>query len=268
MNNFSDYLEENAIEMDKNINREINRVINDVEVPLLEEEFATWMTTEQNHPESTKINYVRWIRLADQVFIDPDNDIWAKLKEAWDKVDSRKAKTLSDEYDKQMQSLKAAAQERNNQDMAKEIGNWVSSFRKYSKFFNEQIEKAEAQRKASIERARLTSRHLFFDFKFILWCIQDGLDERTAESYVSYLKRANREIFCKSGQDKFHVSLPRLVKDKDKVQIEKLFTELNTLLTERINNGDESEMPIDSLRNCRSALNKYAEFIKSIIDAK
>lgn len=36
-------------------------------------------------------------------------------------------------------------------------------------------------------------------------------------------------------------------------------------IAERVDKLDETEMLVDSLENCRTAIKKYAEFIKSII---
>lgn len=44
-----------------------------------------------------------------------------------------------------------------------------------------------------------------------------------------------------------------------------MFSAMDAKLKERIDNLDETEMPVDSLENCRAALRKNTEFIKSII---
>lgn len=43
-----------------------------------------------------------------------------------------------------------------------------------------------------------------------------------------------------------------------------MFTAMDSKLTERIDNLDETEMPLDALKNCRSILRNYAALIKEI----
>lgn len=41
-----------------------------------------------------------------------------------------------------------------------------------------------------------------------------------------------------------------------------------SIATEAVNISDKAEMTADSLENCRAALKKYAEFIKSLVKDK
>ncbi len=70
----------------------------------------------------------------------------------------------------------------------KEIGNWISTFRKFIKFHDEQIEKVEGDKKVlaeKIEASRLKAANLFLETRFSLWGIDNGLSETTMDSYIS-----------------------------------------------------------------------------------
>ena len=45
-----------------------------------------------------------------------------------------------------------------------------------------------------------------------------------------------------------------------------MFGAMDDKLTERIENLDETEMSVSHLKNARTALSKYAKFIRSVID--
>lgn len=262
---YADYLCVLAREID----REFQRESDGVEAPLFCDEFEEWLKTEVS--ESSQVNYMRWLRKADTHICDLDRDFWTLLKKAWDASDFEKAKTLCDEYEKQLLDEKAKAEEMGEKEFGesgKEIGNWGSAFRKYQKFHEEQIKKADADKKAlaaMIEASRQTANHLFLSFRFTLWGIANGMSESTMESYVSYIKRINRELFSKTGYDILHEYLPGYVKNKNIAKIDEMFGAMDDKLTERIGNLDETEMSVNNLKNCRSALCKYAEFIKSVI---
>lgn len=137
------------------------------------------------------------------------------------------------------------------------------------KFHEEQIKKAPADKKAfaaMIEASRQTANHLFLAFRFTLSGIANGMVESTMKSYVSYIKRINRELFCKTGYDLLYDYLPGYVKNKNIAKIDEMFGAMDDKLTERIENLDETEMPVSHLKNARTALSKYANFIRSVID--
>jgi|GEM_PF-1614804 len=263
---YADYV----IDMMREIDREFQRESDGVEAPLFCDEFEEWLKTEVS--ESSQVNYMRWLRKADTHICDLDRDFWTLLKKAWDASDFEKAQTLCNEYEKQLLDEKALAEkigEKEFGESGKEIGNWVSAFRKYQKFHEEQIKKAPADKKAfaaMIEASRQTANHLFLAFRFTLWGIANGMVESTMKSYVSYIKRINRELFCKTGYDLLYDYLPGYIKNKNIAKIDEMFGAMDDKLTERIENLDETEMPVSHLKNARTALSKYANFIRSVID--
>lgn len=262
---YADYLCVLAREID----REFQRESDGVEAPLFCTEFEEWLKTKIS--ESSQVNYMRWLRKADTHICTLDRDFWTLLKKAWDASDFEKARTLCNEYEKQLLDEKAKAEEMGEKEFGesgKEIGNWVSAFHKFMEFHEEQIKKAPADKKAldaMIEASRQTANHLFLSFRFTLWGIANGLSEKTMETYVSDIKSVNKKICCTKGHDRLHENLPDYVKACNEDKINEMFAEMNEEITERINAYDEEEMSRKVLINARSALRKYAEFIKSVI---
>ncbi len=264
---YADYL----VDLAREIDREFQRDADGVEVPLFGNDYKKWLKTEGSISEESQVNYNRWLEKADSWICDSDYDFWTLLKKAWESADFETARNLCKEYESKLLEEKGHAEKEGKDEFgvsAKMIGNWVSAFRKYCKFFEEQMKKAETDKKvlaAMIEASRLTANHLFLDIRFILWGMANGLAESTMESYVSNIIRVNRELFCKTGHNILREFLPGYVKTKNVAKIDEMFSAMDAKLIERIDNSDETEMPVEILVNCRSALRKYAEFIKSII---
>ncbi|MDE7115585.1 MAG: hypothetical protein K2O56_04070, partial [Muribaculaceae bacterium] len=184
------------------------------------------------------------------------------------------AKALSSEYERLLLEDTEQAKKEGKEEWgesAEEIGNWISAFRKYRKFHDRQIEEVDIVKKsrsAMIEASRETARHLLLESHFSIWGISTGLTEDTMDSYVSYIKRVNRDLFCKTGYDFLHDFLPTYVKTKNKAKINEMFAAMNKILDERIDSYNETEMSREAFKNCRTALNRYARFIEAIINRK
>ncbi len=116
-----------------------------------------------------------------------------------------------------------------------------------------------------IEASRLKAANLFLEVRFAIWGIDNGLSETTMDSYISEIKSVNRKLFCKTGYDLLHDFLPQYVKTKNEDKINEMFSAMDKLLSRRIDSYNETEMPRESLLNCRAALRKYTEFIKHLI---
>lgn len=262
---YADYLIVSAKEFD----RELERELQGVEVPLFSEEFKEWLKTFKKLAEGSVANYLRWLRKADTWILNLENDYWTLLTRAWEASDFGTIIKLSKEYEELLLKEKTEAEKDNEYgESGKEIGNWVSAFRSYCEFIEEQMKSAEVEKRAQaalIESSRETAARLLFDNQFIRWGRAQGKSENTMESYVSYIKRVNRELFCKTGYDLLHDFLPGYVKSKNAEKINEMFSAMDSKLAERIDTANYTEMSEDGYRNARSALRKYAEFIKSII---
>lgn len=262
---YADYLIVSAMEFD----RELRRELQGVEVPLFNEEFKEWLKTFRKLSERSIVNYMRWLHKADAWILDLEHDFWTLLTRAWNASDFGTIRKLCKEYeDTLLKEKKEAEKDKEYGESGKEIGNWISVFRSYCEFMEEQMKSAEAEKRAHaalIESSRETAAHLLFANQFIRWGIAQGKSEDTMESYVSYIKRVNRELFCKTGYDLLHDFLPDYVKTKNAEKINEMFTAMDSKITERINTANYTEMSEESLLNCRTALRRYAEFIKYII---
>lgn len=262
---YADYLCVLARELDRDFQREADGV----EFPLFSNEFEEWLKAEVS--ERSQNNYLCWLQKADAWICESDRDFWTLLKKAWDASDFETARTLCTEYENLLVEEKAKAEKEGKEKFGasgKEIGNWVSAFRKYIKFHEEQINRAAADKKAlaaMIEASRQTANHLFLSFRFIIWGTAKGLSDKTMNTYISDIKRVNKRLFCTKGHDRFHEDLPAYVKARNEEKINEMFAEMVGEISERINAYDEEEMCRKVLMNAHSAICKYAEFIKSII---
>lgn len=262
---YADYL----VAMAREIDRDFQRDADGVEVPLFSTDYEEWLKTKLT--EGSREDYFRWLGKADAWICESDRDFWTLLKKAWNSSDFETARNLCKEYENRLLEEKDQAKNEGKEEFgesAKMIGNWVSAFRSYCKFFEEWMQKAETDKRMKsemIEKSRQTSKELFLSTSFTLWGMAKGLAESTMDSYVSDIRRVNREVFCKGGHDVLSENLPKYVKAKNVVATIELFGILDFEIAERIDKLDETEMPVDSLENSRSALKKYAEFINSII---
>lgn len=264
---YADYL----VALAREFNRDLQRDIDGVEVPLFSGEYEEWLEADKKVSKASQVNYHKWLAKADSWICESNRDFWTLLKKAWDASDFETARKLCQEYENRLLEEKAYA-EREGKDeageSAKNIANWVAAFRKYRRFFEEMIHHAETDKKVRsqmIERSRQSSKELFLSSPFASWCEAMLLSEDTVDSYVSDIKRVNREIFCKTGYDLLSEYLPEYVKAKNIAKIDEMFSAMDGKLTERIENLDETEMPVASLMNGRTALRNYADFIRSIL---
>lgn len=264
---YADYVITIAHEVD----REIMRERDGVEVPLFGNEFEEWLKESKELSEASVVNYMRWLHKADSWILDLSHDFWTLLKKAWNAADFQTAKALCKEYESLLLDEKSQAEKEGKEEYGesgKEIGNWISTFRKFIKFHDEQIEKVEGDKKVlaeKIEASRLKAANLFLETRFSLWGIDNGLSETTMDSYISGIRSVNRKLFCKTGYDLLHDFLPQYVKTKNEDKINEMFSAMDKLLSRRIDSYNETEMPRESFLNCRAALRKYTEFIRHLI---
>lgn len=227
------------------------------------------MAKTQELTDQSIVNYKRWLMKADEWICDSERDYYTLLKRAWELSDFSEVDKLCDEYENLLIADKEWAKKEDIGESPKELGNWISAFRKYKEFIKKCENDADANQKAKdamIKASRLSAEHLFLDTRFHLWCIAKGLSENTVDSYKSNIRCVNREIFCKCGHDLFQDFLPNYVKKRDEAKIDTLFTNMDNILTTQITNyNTEAGLSRKELQNCLSALRKYAEFIKSIV---
>lgn len=249
--------------------REFEREKNGVELPLFRTQFENWLIAQGGISEASRTNYMRWLANADDWNLDPDWDFWSVLKKAWNSSDFQMAELLCNVYEDDL--LEEQGQAENDEDYgvsSRTVGNWICAFRKYRKFFEEQMKAAPADKRAlatSIEASRITADTLFLESRFISWGQQEGMSVKTLTSYVNGIKDVNNLLFCKTGFDLLFDFLPDYVETKNVEKIDEMFSAMDSKLTERIQWANDTEMPINDLQKGRTALRKYAEFIKSVI---
>lgn len=256
------------------IDREIKRELDGVEWPLFKDRYFEWLADEPKSKVgmSSQVNYKRWLFKADEWVLDTTHDLYTLLKNAWKQSDFERVTSLCDDYEMQLLADKALAEKEDIGESSTEIGNWISAFRKYRAFLKECMEQAEVDKRvqdALIKSARATAaEHLPLKYDFYFWGIAKGKSEKTMKSYVSDIKRVNKDLFCKTGHDMLSEFLPGFIKTGNKEKTVEMFTKMDDKLTERIDYDPDDIMSPEALGNCRSALRKYAEFIISRMEDK
>jgi len=257
------------------LDREIERKLDGVEMPLFKDEYYEWLKAQKELSEGSIVNYKRWIENADELIYFDGKDFYMLFKKAFDECDYATCDELIKWYDGLLtdEIEQAKKEEVKNEDIcltSKTLGNWRSAFRKHADFLRMCIanDLEESKRKNErIQRSRESASSLFLENRFFIWMISPNNPKKvvpdTAESYVSNIKSVNKKLFCKTGYNLL-AWLPGFLKTKNTAKIKEMFDAMDRKLTERIGEGNEAEMPLRQLENSRSALRRYAEFIKSL----
>lgn len=263
-NGFADFLVVSARLLD----REIERELEGVEMPLFKEEFYEWLRTLEKLSEGSIVNYKRWLENADELIYVDGKDFYTLFKKSFDECDYATCHELIRWYDGLLTDEIELAKKKIFGETPEAISNWRSAFRKHADFLNVCMTNAidEAKKKDErIQKSRESASTLFLENRFFGWLISPDNPQKvvpdTAESYVSNIKSVNKKLFCKTGYDLLAM-LPGFIKTKNTAKIDEMFGAMDRKLTERINEMNETEMSLRQLENSRSALRKYAEFIK------
>lgn len=97
------------------------------------------------------------------------------------------------------------------------------------------------------------------------WLIQGGMNERSANSYLSYIKRLDKDLFPEIMDDDFFKLLKEFMADSPEKAIE-LMDRVQSAIKQEQKKGNPV-MPKNTFKNCHSAFVKYMEFITLLIDA-
>lgn len=88
---YADYIETLTEEIDRDLQREIDGV----DVPLFSKGFEEWLKKQKEISERSRSNYMYWISKADAWLLDPDRDFWTLLKKSMGRIRLRyRQKTL------------------------------------------------------------------------------------------------------------------------------------------------------------------------------
>ena len=136
---YADYL----IAMAREIDRDIYREQDGVEVPYLAEAFGVWLMNSEasNLKESSVKQYLQWLKKADELIcFGEDWDFYALLKKAMEANDYDKAKKLCEKYDKLLTKEMSEIDSMKCGISGDDVRNCRSAFRKYCDFITETIE--------------------------------------------------------------------------------------------------------------------------------
>ncbi len=252
------------------LDREIERKLRGVEMPLFKEEYYEWLKTQEKLSEGSIVNYMRWLGNADELIDVEGKDFYTCFQKSFDQFDYDTCKELIKWYDRLLTEEIEQAEKEIICETPKTISNWRSAFRKHADFLSLCMTNAIGEAKKQnerIQRSRESASSLFLENRFFIWMISPDNPKKvvpdTADSYVSNIKSVNKKLFCKTGYDLL-AWLPGFIKTKNTAKINEMFDAMDRKLTERISEGNETEMTLRQLENSRSALRRYAEFIRSL----
>lgn len=97
------------------------------------------------------------------------------------------------------------------------------------------------------------------------WLIQEGLNERSANSYLSYIKRLDKDLFPEIMDEDFFMLLKEFLEKSPEKAIELMERVQSAIRQER--KKKNPVMPQKTFDNCHSAFVKYMEFVNLLIDA-
>lgn len=69
------------------LDREINRKLKGVEMPLFKEEYYEWLKTQKELSEGSIVNYKQWLENADELIYADGKDFYTLFKKAFDECD-------------------------------------------------------------------------------------------------------------------------------------------------------------------------------------
>ena len=262
---YADYL----VAMAKLFDRELEREMNGVEVPLFKEEYEEWL--QEQVAESTKENYLTALLKLDDMICIPEKDFYTRFRDEFEKCNYGECDNLIACYDNEISNEIEYAEKGESGIKPKTISDYRSSFRKYAEFLRLCMQNACEDAKKQherIEKSRESANTLFMANRFRTWLTEsEKIASSTAGSYVTYIKSTNKNLFCKTGYDLLSL-VPAYLKNKNFSKLDEMFTAMDGKLTERIEEYNENEMPVGSLQNARTALRAYAKFIKTLNTAQ
>lgn len=273
----------------KRVQRMLARKKEGIDVPWLAGLYREWMQTDDGKKPTVANSYMHYLRSLDrEVFSQQHNgmeikaedaftggylkekDFFYMLRHFWTNELFDSAKNWFDLYLKLVDAEVELAKRKESSIRQKDINNWRSAFRNYHKFFVEYLIpslKNEMNKEDSgLEYTHIenSDKNLYRELDFVEWMQEnEDMGMHSAQSYVSNIKRANREIFNKNKKGiNVLAYIAELLRTGKEAKANQLLTALETELTRRINKKDESAIPLFKLSQCRTAFRKYVRFIE------
>lgn len=167
--------------------------------------------------------------------------------------------------DEELNTAKVAKEETE----VKNLRNWRSAFGNYKKFIMEWLiptmksYMGSNNAKQSLEMVQKADNSLYREEDFLEWVQEMGNELNTARSYISKIKGVNRKIFCKNkkGVDLLSLAAGCLCNGQESRAFD-LLLRLESILTARIESGNDDEMPLSTLIDSRTAFRAYIRFLQ------
>lgn len=238
-------------------------------MPMFSEDFRKWLQSEK-HLSSSKCDvHMLNLQKADEMILDEDHDFWLLINKAWRCSDFDRVKQLCKEYEsillKNKEVLISLSEEERYESPAK-IEKWIKTFRSYVLFIESRMKNADIENRITadmIEMSRASAKKLPLAFSFMSWGMAQGKEKSSMQSAVSIIKGTNKKLFCKTCYDLFNDYLTDFINNRDIANINEMFNSMIGKLNERINEYDETELNLDTLKRARKALSLYRQFIIS-----
>lgn len=258
----------------KEIEHEFECEMNAIEVPYLKEGYRKWMIKKDGKKVSVTNSYIYYLKSANKNLFSREDDFFELLKRALMKGCFGEIPELFDKYigiinkwieNSRMEDVGIAT---------KELSNWRSGYNNYRKFFEyiiSFINKTGVNTESDIEELIKveipgSTNKLFLSDQFAGWMVEHGMDKRSASSYISYIKRTNKDFFCKitkNNIDPLAFDMSYLKEMPDKLM--NILFVLEERLVEEINTKKYSTMPFESLFKGRAGFRQYIKFMGEIV---
>ena len=254
MDGFIEYL----IVSNKEIEREIEREKLCVEVPFMKENFTKWLKC-QGKSDGTIYSYISNLKTMDRHIFLFEKDFFAEIENIIRNNRTDEINVLFDKYERLISEIKNESIKDNGGYTTKRIGDWISTIRSYKKFFIELLSNKKKDEFIKVEK----SIKIPFEEKFIEY-VEESKSSSTANQYVSYLKRLNKDFFVKVYKTDIFVGIVNLIRNSEATL--DYITTLQLRLKDISKKGIESyNINQHSFDNCRSAFSCYAEFISELL---
>lgn len=257
-------LVEHLIMSNAQLERELERDLKKIEVPYMSDAYSDWLVNVDGKTANAAASYVSYLRSMDNELFVAEDDFFESLRDCLKGNDLRALEALFDRYAGILDEWLEYSRKEDIGISSRTISDWRSAFRSYRKFMTELCRHNAAGADGRIAyNASSQYTDVLTAGPFFKWLVRKGFTEGSANSYISRLKRVDREVFCRYGlkASLFRMIIDLLHKSENGKVLDLLYYSDN-VLSGLIDNRDSSFMDIAEMSNCRSALRSYIQFIQ------
>lgn len=263
---FADMLVASARELD----REIEREIKGIEVPYLEQGYRNWAAKFPHLEPATIDKYVKYVKKVDTEFFVSDEDLFELLPEMILSGKFDEVNKLFDRYISVIDEWHAWSKKEDIGIKSSTIRDWRSAFKSYRNFFieylipviREKLGRSDENTKPLTEM-KPKKNPIFGEDRFVKWMLDEGMTYGSSNSYMSLLRRYNRDVLLKNdGGVDYLARIPLYLQSKDSGAVIEMFNQLISDLDSYLyDDCNPTTLRPNQISNFRAVLRKYAKFI-------